>query len=142
MHARAAFAEYAKFVSSESAIGYVRWMLAAVAAPPPPATAAAAGHVVRMARGSYCWETTCVDMIPPQQRADIPPLRIRRGARVTLRLAFVPTRWSVTIVGSATSIPLPAARTATWLARRGGILDVDARGRVGSASYLVRIVLR
>lgn len=80
-------------------------------------------------------------MIPPAGRTDIVRLRVPKGAIVTLRLGFVPTSLSAGIVGSTARV-LPARRSTTWRVTRGGILGVYARAQPGSASYLVRLVLR
>ena len=117
-------------------------LAAAAAAAPPPAYATAAGRTVRLATGSYCWGTRCVDKLPPAGRTDLPRLRVARGATVVLRLAFVPRRWTATVLGSGQTETLPRARTATWRARRSGILALDVHAAAGSVGYLARVAVR
>lgn len=115
--------------------------VASAADGPPRATATVGTHTIALTRGSYCWGTQCVDMIPPANRSDIVRLRVPKDAVLTVRLGFVPTSLGAGIVGSAART-LPPRRTATWRVTRGGILGVYARAQPGSASYLVRLVLR
>src|SRR6266536_1712337 len=61
---------------------------------PPAAWAESTRRSFWLAFGSYCWTTAgsavCVDMIPPQSRADIPAIRVLRGAVILIHLAFAP----------------------------------------------------
>lgn len=116
-------------------------LVAALAAAPPPATATASGRTVRLALGSYCWTTQCVDYIPPPRRTDLPRLQVPRGTKVVLRLRFTPTSWSAGLWGSRARTTFRRARTATWTVRRAGILELSVRGYGGSASYLLKLAL-
>jgi hypothetical protein len=107
---------------------------------PPPAWVEFGRSSRWLAYGSYCWETACVDMIPPDRRADLPLLRARRGQLLRIQLRFAP-RSVVVRVGSAV-VKRDTARTTSWHARRSGLIFVDAKGRGGSASYLARLTVR
>jgi hypothetical protein len=103
---------------------------------PPPAWIEA-GTVRRwLAYGSYCWRTSCVDMIPNAQRDDLPLVRVRRGRVIRVHLGFRP-RSAVVRVGATV-----VSRTTSWKAKRSGFVLVDVRGTKGSAGYVARLVVR
>jgi hypothetical protein len=95
-----------------------------------------------MAFGSYCWsgggEAACVDMIPPTARTDIPTLRVRRGATISVHLRFRPTRVDATVAGSALR-PAVRGATITWDARGRGLVIFGTNSAGGRASYLIRV---
>ena len=110
-----------------------------VAGAPPPAWVEGAGRSVWAAFGSYCWKTTCADMLPPATRPDLPRLTVGRGRVVRLHLRFVPRSATVGLVGrKPTAIRVTGARVISWRARLG-IVGVYVKGAGGSASYYVRL---
>jgi hypothetical protein len=111
---------------------------------PPPAWIETSSRSAWLAYGSYCWTTLCVDMIPPAMRKDIPTVSVRRDALVRVHLAFRPSKAQVLVIhGDRTNTyKLRAARVLTWRPRRAGVVLIDARGREGSAAYLLRLRVR
>ena len=110
---------------------------------PPPAWFNLRSRDRWFAFSSYCWKTACVDMIPPQMRPEIPRARAALGERLTIHLAFRPTRLQIMRMGTAgvaRTWRLPAERVTVWRIRSLGVLVVAAKGPSGSASYAVRLL--
>jgi hypothetical protein len=106
---------------------------------PPPAWIETQKTSAWLAYGSYCWKTSCVDMIPPNSRPDLPTFSVKRGATVRVHLGFAAKSVSVSIGTKAIRARLDRAkRIASWSATRGGIVTVFARTG-GDASYVVRL---
>jgi hypothetical protein len=109
---------------------------------PPPAWIEAKAKSAWLAYGTYCWKTTCVDMIAPETRSDLPTFRITRGKTVRVHLGFVAKSVTVSIDKAPIRATMSGMRmVASWRATRGGIVTVSARG-VGDASYIVRLRVR
>lgn len=122
-------------------------LAAALPTPPPPAILTAGSKKIRPALGSYCWSNggaaTCVDMIPPQRRPDIPILPVARGTRIGIALRFTARVWNVAPFGSTSKTRLPPGRTAAFRASQSGIFAISIeKSANGSASYLVRLRVR
>jgi len=83
-------------------------------------------------------------MIPPQPRADIPGIRVLRGAVIRIHLAFAPRDAHLTVFrGSAFKhYRLRPARTISWKAASEGIASLDVHAPGGSASYILHVILR
>jgi hypothetical protein len=107
---------------------------------PPPAWIESGKSSRWLAYGSYCWETACVDMIPPDRRTDLPVLHARRGQVFRIQLRFVPRSVAVR-VGQAV-VKRGSSRTTSWRARRSGLLFVEVKDSPGSAAYLARLIVR
>ncbi len=107
---------------------------------PPPAWASAQGGDGWLAYGSFCWQTACVDFIPPSRRTDVPKLRAQAGVTIGIHLRFVPKSVRVRVLETGRSYSLVAARDTHWRVRGSGLIVVEARGAAGSASYVARIV--
>ena len=106
---------------------------------PPPAWIETPAKSRWLAYGSYCWKTTCVDMIPPQSRPDLPSLGVAHASTARVHLGIAPTSISVSISKVRVRVRLDAAkRTLSWRATRGGIAVVSVRGS-GDASYVIRL---
>jgi hypothetical protein len=105
---------------------------------PPPAWIETGGHSVWLAYGSYCWRTSCVDFLPPAKRK-LPLAVVRPQARINVHLRFRPRRLIVKVGSRA--IRIAEQTVVRWRVTHGGIVDVEARGTGGSASYLARLRL-
>jgi hypothetical protein len=109
---------------------------------PPPAWIETQAKSAWLAYGTYCWNTGCVDMIPPQSRPDLPIFGVTRGRTVRVHLGFAAKSISVSLDKTAIRAKLDATRRiASWSATRGGILTVSARA-TGDASYVARLRVR
>ena len=109
---------------------------------PPPAWIETSAKSAWLAYGSYCWKTSCVDMIPPQTRPDLPVFSVKRGRLVRVHLAFTPANITVSLDSRTVKAKLDAAkRILSWSATRGGILNVFARAK-GDASYVAHLRVR
>lgn len=90
--------------------------------PPPATVSTSSGTRIRLARGSYCWASErsaiCVDMLPPEQRTDIPRLQVHAGDTLTFQLGFRPTAASLALVTpdhrQLLGVPLPETETISW----------------------------
>lgn len=108
---------------------------------PPPAWIESQAKSAWLAYGSYCWATTCVDMIPPQSRPNLPAFVVRRGRTIRLHLGFAAKSVSVSIDTRAVRAEVNVTkRIISWNATRGGVLTVFARA-AGDASYVARLRL-
>lgn len=120
--------------------------------PPPATVTTSSGTSIPLARGSYCWASDrsaiCVDMLPPEQRTDIPRLQVHPGETLTFLLGFLPTDANLTLVGPDHEpllyIPLPNEQAITWqvpaelLTPNDDVLAVlFLQTANGDASYLV-----
>jgi hypothetical protein len=117
---------------------------------PPPAWFSLGAREVWFAYSSYCWTgrggaAACVDFLPPARRLDLPRVRAAVRQRLVIHLAFVPTKLSLSVLGSGGVVrtwTLPRARLATWRIARVGIILVETKSSRGSAGYLVRLRAR
>jgi hypothetical protein len=114
---------------------------------PPPAWIETQSTSTWLAYGSYCWtgvgKATCVDMIPPQIRPDLPVFTVKRGGTVRVHLGFTPSTVGVSLGGRSIRVTRNGAkRVVSWAATRSGILNVFARTKTGDASYVARLRLR
>jgi hypothetical protein len=108
---------------------------------PPPAWISTRGGSYWLAFGGYCWSTTCVDPRPAEQRTDIPEIELRRDELVRFHLRFEPSE--VTLRVDAEEYPLAAQQAPDWRVEgRGGLSQLTARGKLGSAGYLARFRVR
>jgi hypothetical protein len=109
---------------------------------PPPAWIETQSRSTWLAYGSYCWRTTCVDMIPPQTRPDLPLVAVKRGRTVRVHLGFSVRSARVSLGGRVVRASLDVTRrVVSWQAARGGIVTVFARPEAGDASYHARLRL-
>jgi len=109
---------------------------------PPPAWIETPARSAWLAHGSYCWKTACVDMIPPQDRPDLPVFGVKRGRTVRVHLGFTAKSVSVSVDKRSIAMKLDTTRRiASWNATRGGVLTVFAR-TAGDASYVARLQIR
>jgi hypothetical protein len=106
---------------------------------PPPAQISGPSGTVRMAYGSYCWTTRCVDKASPELRRDIPQVGLG-GGQATIQLGFAPTRGVVVRLGSQVLVR-SHRRSVRVDVPRDGLLEVDAGDRRGSVSYVVRVLV-
>jgi len=111
---------------------------------PPPAWVESATVSRWLAFSSYCWQTSCVDMLPPATRPDLPLLKTRPNQLLRFHLRFAPARAQLTVLNGGTykQYRLQPGRVLTWRAAKGGVLSLDVRAATGSASYVIRLVLR
>jgi hypothetical protein len=106
---------------------------------PPPAWIETKTNSAWLAYGSYCWKTTCVNMIPPNSRPDLPMFVTRRGSLLRVHLGFAAKSVTVSLGNKPVPTTLDATkRIASWRGTRGGILMVTARA-AGDASYVGRL---
>src|SRR5437870_827449 len=92
--------------------------------------------------GSYCWRTTCADMLPPTTRHDIPVLRARRGTTVRFHLRFRPTRVRLMLLGDrgvTRTWRLAAVAAPTWRFAATGTFVLETKASPGSAGYVFRL---
>jgi hypothetical protein len=109
---------------------------------PPPAWIETQARSAWLFYGSYCWKTSCVDMIPPATRPGLPVLTAARGQTVRVHLRFGATSATASLDGHKIPTTLDAKkRTLSWAAARPGILMVVARAD-GDASYVARLRIR
>ncbi len=110
---------------------------------PPPAWIETQAKSAWLYYGSYCWETMCVDLIPPETRPGLPTFTVARGRVVRVHLRFLARSATVSIDRRNVSTSFNAdTRTLSWSATRGGILTVFARAAAGDASYVARLRVR
>ena len=112
--------------------------VAGVSVAPPPAWIDDGVRSAWLAFGSYCWQTQCVDFVPPSQRK-LTAVLVRRGTRLTVHLRFRAS--SLTVRVGTRKVAAASGSSAGWRASAGGIVNVDAHGPGGSASYVARIQL-
>ena len=108
---------------------------------PPPAWIESKSKSAWLAYSSYCWKTTCVDMIPPQARPDLPSFAVKRGTTVRVHLAFRAKGVTVSVDKNVVAARIDTTRrVVSWKASRSGILTVFAR-TAGDAGYVARLRL-
>jgi hypothetical protein len=109
---------------------------------PPPAWIETEARSAWLLYDSYCWRTSCVDLIPPETRPGLPVLTVVRGERVRVHFGFAATSATASIDRRKIGSTLDAgARALSWRATRAGLLRVTAR-KAGDASYAARIRFR
>jgi hypothetical protein len=109
---------------------------------PPPAWIETQTKSAWLAYGGYCWKTSCVDMLPPDSRPDLPTFGVASGRTVRVHLGFIAKSINVSIDTRRIRASLdPAKRIVSWRALRGGILTVSGRA-AGDASYVARLRVR
>lgn len=109
--------------------------------PPPPAWVVT-GSVTRwMAYGSYCWDSDCVDMVPPDQLPDVPSIVAPVDATVKFHLGFRPSRVELIFPGDERAVTLEAGREVEWQVTRTGTVMVGTwRPGGGDAFYVVELL--
>jgi hypothetical protein len=114
--------------------------------PPPPAFIVVAGVSHKLARSSYCWQTTCADYIPARcGDGRTPSIRVRQGVVVRFRLGFSAKEVLVTVGDPQRQRPIRLATRPPirWKVTRGGVALLFARARAGGdASYAACLKLR
>jgi hypothetical protein len=106
---------------------------------PPPAWIESHSRSTWLAYGSYCWKTSCVDMIAPTARSDLPSLRVERRTVVRVHLGFTAKSINVTRNGRKVRVNVDSTgRIVFWHAIGGGIVIVSAKG-FGDASYVAKL---
>lgn len=109
---------------------------------PPPAWIETQARAAWLAFGSYCWKTSCIDMIAPEARPDLPVFTARRRRLVRVHLGFAAKSATVSIDKKTVRARLDKTRRIVfWTARRAGILSVFLRAS-GDASYVARLRIR
>ena len=109
---------------------------------PPPAWIESKTQSAWLLYGSYCWKTSCVDMIPPESRPGLTVFTVTRGARVRIHLGFTAKSASVSVDKKPVRAKLdPTRRIISFRVSRGGILMASARTASG-ASYVARLRVR
>jgi hypothetical protein len=83
--------------------------------------------------------SACADTIAPEMRDELAELRIAPGDRVTLQLAFRPSRPIEVTVGDHTQ-KIPASETASWTVNETGVLSIFIYAAPGDVSYAARLV--
>lgn len=108
---------------------------------PPPAWVETVTASRWLAFSSYCWKTSCVDMLPPTTRPDLPQITIRPRQILRFHLGFTPQQAIATVLSGTSSsrFRLPRARTISWQAGKSGILTLELHAAAGSASYTIRV---
>ncbi|MDP9286005.1 MAG: hypothetical protein M3P41_13780 [Actinomycetota bacterium] len=110
---------------------------------PPPAWIETQAQSAWLFYGSYCWQTMCVDLIPPETRPSLPTFTVVRRRTVRVHLRFVATSATVSIDRRKVSASFNArTRIVSWSANRAGILTISARSAAGDASYVARLRVR
>jgi hypothetical protein len=110
---------------------------------PPPAWIETRARAAWLFYDTYCWQTACVDMIPPQTRPGLPLFTVSRGVAIRVHLGFAAKSASVSVDRRPIRSTLTGARRiVSWRAGRAGILTVSARASVGDASYVARLRVR
>jgi hypothetical protein len=109
---------------------------------PPPAWIETQTNRAWLFYGSFCWKTSCADLIPPETRPGLPVFTVARGQTVRVHLQFVATSATASIDRHKLSTTFNAKnRILSWSAERAGILTVFARAN-GDASYVTRLRIR
>jgi len=109
---------------------------------PPPAWIETQATSAWLFYGSYCWKTTCADLIPPETRPGLPVFTAKRGRTLRVHLGFAATSATVSIDRRKVPAKFDARkRVVSWSAARAGILTVFARAS-GDASYVARLRVR
>lgn len=112
-----------------------------VSVTPPPAWVETASGDRWLAFFSYCWSTQCVDSRPADQRADIPSVAVMPGEVVRFHLGFDPSEVELS-VGPKTYV-LASERVTSWkVTGPGGLAFLTAKGKPGSAGYVMRLLVR
>jgi hypothetical protein len=107
---------------------------------PPPAWIETQAKSAWLFWGTYCWKTTCLNLIPPETRPGLPVFTVKRGQPVRVHVGFVATSASVTIDRRKVRAKLDSSRhIVSWSAGTAGILTVSARAPAGSPSYVARL---
>jgi hypothetical protein len=113
-------------------------LLAALAfAGPPKATIASGTVSVPLTISSWCWSARCGAPFAASTRT----LLAGASALVSVRLAFVPTRATLSIGGKRVAT-VDRGETVSWRARRGGGLTLRTVGRHGFVTYVGRLRIR
>jgi hypothetical protein len=112
---------------------------------PPPAWVETAGGSFWLAYSSYCWERTCVDMLAPDARTDLPRIVVRAGETVRFHLGFRAREAVLRFVASGAaeeSVRLDPILLG-WRAHRGGVVWLFTRpARAGGdASYVAEFAV-
>jgi hypothetical protein len=110
---------------------------------PPPAWIESNARSAWLFYGSYCWKTTCVDLIPPETRPGLPTFTVAPGHAIRVHLRFAANAATVTVGRRKASTRFTArTRTVSWSATRAGIVTVFAKSAAGDASYVARLRIR
>jgi hypothetical protein len=117
---------------------------------PPPAWVETRAGDRWLAFSSYCWTRRgasgggtglCVDYRAPQNRRDLPTIRLRAGELARFHLGFKPRSVSLNI--GRRSIPLSNVAAPSWrVIGAGGPALLFATSARGDASYAARLVVR
>jgi hypothetical protein len=109
---------------------------------PPPAWIESQAKSAWLFYGSYCWRTTCADLIPPETRPGLPVFTVARGQTLRVHLGFATRSATVSIDRGKVTAKLDSTkRVLSWRAGRAGILTIFARA-AGDASYVARLRVR
>jgi hypothetical protein len=92
---------------------------------------------VPLAVSSWCWGRRCGAPIAASAKTAI----VRRGATVSIQLAFAPTSARVAVGGSPVKVTRRGGAL-TWTATRAGGMTVSVAAAKGWIAYVGRLVLR
>ena len=110
---------------------------------PPPAWIETQAKSAWLFYGTYCWKTTCADLIPPDTRPGLPVFTVLRGQTLRVHLGFAARSATASIDRLKVTAKLDARRhIVSWSAGRAGILTISARASSGSASYVAQLRIR
>jgi hypothetical protein len=111
-------------------------LIALALAAPPRATISTGAKPHPLAVSSWCWRTHCGAPIAASRRTVV----AHRGATVRVDFAFAPTQVHVAVAGHPVAVTL-SGHEATWTARAGGGLTINAAGSGGWVIYVARLRL-
>jgi hypothetical protein len=104
----------------------------------PPAAYLDTGSArVPLALSSWCWGPRCGAPISASKRVAV----VKRGARLRVELAFVPSRTRLAIAGTPVAVATHGGEL-SWRAIRGGGLTLRATGPRGWVTYVGRVAIR
>lgn len=109
-------------------------------APPPPAWVETRHGSRWLGYSSFCWGTTCADLVASRCGDGLTPdLRVRRNETVRVHLGFDPTELGLTfstINGPGRQQRVEVSRTPVVRIERSGVFFLFARAKRGDASYV------
>jgi hypothetical protein len=111
-------------------------LLALAVAAPPRATITTVAKPTPLAVSSWCWKTHCGAPISASRKTVV----ARRGSLVRVDFAYAPTQVRVAIAGKPVTVSV-RGHEATWTARAGGGMSIDAIGSGGWVIYVARLRL-
>lgn len=111
----------------------------AQASGPPPAWIESASRSGWLDFGSYCWRTGCADYLPPATRPGLRNLKAPLGSTLRIHLAFKPKTLAARVLPARRFSTLKPGESVIWPVRKLGVLEVEAHGAEGSATYVIAL---